>query len=780
MKSVQRDSMNDRTSQATGMAHATGMVAVASDRRRRGAIWMSLIALASIYRLRSNGESVGILTCEFIAVAGVMLGLWLYATKTKRDLFSGFTRTRFAIAAGVTLLPWLANLICRYLDRGAGVEIVMLTSLANLALALPVTAKFGRHISLSVVTSGFLTLFATAISDQAAAVGFAALWTLVCLWWLVANHWERLETCPVSRVQHDRWLRHSTVVGGLLLAVLAGYAVFGRTGEPTKLLYELMPTSGGKSWSDPAARSGVGNGEALVAAKDHAMTFGPVETDLFMESPEPSLFDMYSDTFGEPFKRQRHEKAIAKSPQGEVNQAKMARSHSAAAAFTTRREQSRLAKELESIRTPAIFQWIGRTGISLPMERFTEFDGEAWSNGESEPPAYALLEHTVGNRVWYQKRIDNNDSVFDGTYAEALKVLRFRDPRIAAPSGMLMWHLHEVNRADFFAFDASNVLFMPGRAQVPTETIVRLIDRGIDYEKLLRRCEELPLDTREEHPALTAEGSELLKRWTHGLAKGWPQVSAVIQHLRSDFNFTRKKSDLAEDLSTVAAFFKQRGGDDVMFATVAALMLRELGYTTRFVTGIYVNPERFNAMHGQTDVLAEDTHAWIELSVGEDQWIPLEPTPGYREPSYELSWSYRLKQAAWPLFITGLACGAGLCVAWYFRAYCFELICLFGWTVAVRVNDRRRIQWLVRVLDTRMKLIGSPRPLAVAPKAFWQTVANDKPSLSQSAQRLFEEADRLWFGRQTRLSEEGRAAARVLWLQATGPALQKKQHAKVH
>lgn len=41
-------------------------------------------------------------------------------------------------------------------------------------------------------------------------------------------------------------------------------------------------------------------GNALVAAREHASSFGAVETDVFLDSEKPSLFDIFSDEFGEP------------------------------------------------------------------------------------------------------------------------------------------------------------------------------------------------------------------------------------------------------------------------------------------------------------------------------------------------------------------------------------------------------------------------------------------------------------------------------------------------
>ena len=77
-----------------------------------------------------------------------------------------------------------------------------------------------------------------------------------------------------------------------------------------------------------------------------------------------------------------------------------------------------------------------------------------------------------------------------------------------------------------------------------------------------------------------------------------------------------------------------------MFATAASAMLREIGFRTRFVTGFYVDPQKSDRLTGQTPITAQDAHAWLEVDVGMDTWIPLEPTPG--------SFS-RLIESRWPI-----------------------------------------------------------------------------------------------------------------------------------
>ena len=72
-----------------------------------------------------------------------------------------------------------------------------------------------------------------------------------------------------------------------------------------------MPTSGGTDWSDPDARSGVGDGDNEVSASEHPESVGFTESEIYLETDRPSLYDAFNETYGEPFKPKKQEKMIA-------------------------------------------------------------------------------------------------------------------------------------------------------------------------------------------------------------------------------------------------------------------------------------------------------------------------------------------------------------------------------------------------------------------------------------------------------------------------------------
>ncbi len=77
------------------------------------------------------------------------------------------------------------------------------------------------------------------------------------------------------------------VIGALVcLTAIVGLIAIN-SGSGIVSLDGFMPTSGGKGGNDQAARQGVGDGDMMVAAKDQAFTFGPIESEVFLESQLP-------------------------------------------------------------------------------------------------------------------------------------------------------------------------------------------------------------------------------------------------------------------------------------------------------------------------------------------------------------------------------------------------------------------------------------------------------------------------------------------------------------
>jgi len=776
----------------------------ASRSCKMGAIAMATTAVGVLAFRRLDYDNPVVMIVEMLlctlTLAGAAYAVRVHVSNSKTMDKLGTTVNHWVVflVSTAVVLPWAVDVVARRMGFGNGFEIVMLSSLAWGGVAAACVGERSRTVSLSVVCSGFLTLFSTFISDSSTATVFAYAWGAICLWWLVSNHWEQVESCEATQVITSKRPRFVVIAIGSIAILSTTLLVSNRIPIVRKLRAELMPTSGGTGDKDAAARSGVGNGDALVAARDHASTFGAVETDLFLDSPTPSLFDVFSEEFGPPRKTTRVEKAQAlslketKSEEGKFAEANRSSSNDS---FNTQRDAPRKRPVVNDLTSESLFFWSGQPGERLAVERYATFDGVEWHKEKrTDGTNYPLVEPQMvelGNRTWFYptgRQIQNSISPFVGSLPEAIKFTRFRSPVIPSRVGVQLWSIDQLNRPDMFGVSHDECLSMPDREHVPDYTVVRFVNSGIDLqrlEELMRNC-----SPGQSHWKLSDSCKSVVARLAHSVAgkqqRGLEQVFAVIEELRSRFKLERTTEDSPEasDGTTlpIEQFIERRAGPSYLFATTASLMLQHLGYQTRLVTGFYANPTHHVARENEIAVLPQDAHVWLEINAGHGFWIPLEPTPGFEKPRYSMSLWYRLYKAKVEIAVF---CMLGLVVTvgtYLLRRSLFEIMCRLVWPLVSLLDDRRKVACLTRVLDQRLRLAGTPRPVGTIQRALLlhgkQGVSQDLKAqdLTMQMQQFFNESDRLCFGGAQCISSEGREAVRCLWNALTVHSIQRSNH----
>ena len=137
----------------------------------------------------------------------------------------------------------------RTLGSPIAIEMTALTAFGAASLALATSDDRSRAMSL--VASGFLTLFAVAISDSPYAVWIAIAWMTICVWHLVANHWERLELCSVETVRRGPGVRPVSVFAAVTICIVSGLVVVVTfpTRESTSTVKPRLSTSSTMSTS---------------------------------------------------------------------------------------------------------------------------------------------------------------------------------------------------------------------------------------------------------------------------------------------------------------------------------------------------------------------------------------------------------------------------------------------------------------------------------------------------------------------------------------------------
>ena len=196
-------------------------------------------------------------------------------------------------------------------------EVVVLSAVRNLGLGLATVSHRTTYARLAAVVSLFLILVAASLSEGMADRRAAR-----------PLRGRRDVLADDRLLEPRRGLVGGSVVGGCprrRLAVVAGVVValaatltFGPA-EAVLVLAGMMPTSGGTLWNDPDARGGVNDGDNEVAASERPESVGFTQSEIYLDTDRPSLYDAFNEMYGEPYKPREMQRMVALGP-GDVRE----------------------------------------------------------------------------------------------------------------------------------------------------------------------------------------------------------------------------------------------------------------------------------------------------------------------------------------------------------------------------------------------------------------------------------------------------------------------------
>ena len=477
----------------------------------------------------------------------------------------------------------------------------------------------------------------------------------------------------------------------------------------------------------------------MVAAKDEAMSFGPVESELFLDSEMPSLYDMFNDMYGDPPppKSKKLERNIGLAP-GEVKETEQhtARSQRSGREFSLlRRQVKRKQGELKERKAAAMFYVVGRTPLHLALERYDSFDGRQWNHSDEQDVNSPIRVESYNGKPWaYCKQVDASP-IHRVVEQHAVKIINLRTNRFPSPPQLMAIHIDKVDREDFYGWTDDSVAYMPVRAHLPQLAVVHLKSLGVNLHSLRtddftaqfsqKQLSREPLhrstaDIVARYTESSANGelvSQTVNEWTRNVPRGWRQVEAVVRRLRQEFTLNRQVRTYQDRDDVIAHFLRERQGPDYLFATTAAMMLRDLVYPRRLVTGFYARRDRFDRRAGQTVVLAEDVHVWVEVYVGANTWVAIEPTPGYEHPAEKLTWTQwlvagimDLSSWSWRNAAVLLVAAIGLIAIFKPRRDWLAFLATLACNFLGRQSSKARLRWTIWLLEWRAWLVGCQRP----------------------------------------------------------------------
>ncbi|RUL81320.1 transglutaminase domain-containing protein [Tautonia sociabilis] len=647
------------------------------------------------------------------------------------------TRRESIVLVAIAVLPLLWH-PARVAVFGGGVmpETMLLEGLRNLGLGLAALSRRRLARRLAAVVALFGVVVGSSLVEGPTMTAMAGAFAVLGAAWLLAGYWSGLPAWASTSTGGRPSLTGATTALAVA-AVVPALALIGPSTAASALL-GLVPTSGGSDWSAPEARSGVGDGPNEVDARDSADSVGFSQSEVYLETDQPSLYDAFNDTFGEPIKKKAQEKAIAMAPT-EIQRRREHphEDHRAGREFSTHRKPPG-PRDPPGAEADALLYVRGRAPAHLRLVAYDTFDGESWVEGQSSSGG-ATLRTEVRESPWLV--IEALDHPFlSGRVTHRIKVGRLETASIPSPAHLKRFRVGSVNRVDFYEWSQPGVLRMSGRT-IPPGTVIDTEVRSPIPESLRRlTIPERPSYAFARHcesPPVSGLLDRLAAEWTAGVPRGWGQVEAVVARLRGHCEHDRSATP-PEGCPDVMAHFlgRARRGPDYLFATAAALMLRSLGYPTRVVGGLYVDPRRYDTHARHVAVTSDDAHLWVEVQVPGGEWVAVEPTPGFElmAPAYSPLDLLRagLASAAWwagrnVAVLAMLAIGLGL------LAWCRHQVLDRCWTIAWRLSTPARgpsrvVLATLRLVERRASWAGRGRTTGQTPSRWCDALVASAPT----------------------------------------------------
>ncbi|MHC4878574.1 MAG: transglutaminase domain-containing protein [Planctomycetota bacterium] len=646
------------------------------------------------------------------------------------------------ILCGVALLPFAVELVARHMyHRGWTLELTLLSLLRNLVLGLCAASVWPRFQRLGASLSVLLAIFAASFGHDRALVFLLGLYSIAGVWWLTGSYWDSLRghiTAESAQSLPRRWF---LLLPGLVVVLALMMSSAGR-GAVTTALRGFMPTSGGTQWQDDFASGGVNDGQALVAAENEASSFGPVETDLFIDSEQPSLYDAFDEQYDEPVRKQKSERAISlPSDLLKDTHQQMAQAKKAHREFSTVRQQIHQHRRQQDVDTDALFFVSGRTPLHLRLEEYDLFDGQDWYPASEPGMRSALPVEMRDGQPWMQLDTNTTDAeLYSGTELHSLKTVALEGNHLPLPLHATELMIDRVDRPDMFSWARDSILRLQ-RETIPSLMVIHTRSRvgapepvaALDSRFFLKRSQEAAQITNPTDFA-TRQVEKLAAQWTEGLPRGWSQINAIVTKLRSEYVHDRDHQQGVDSVNPTAQFvLRDRRGPDFLFASAAAVMLRSLEYPTRLVSGFYASPENYDATTGHTPVGSEDVHFWCEVYLGAQTWLPVEPTPGYEILKPRVSLIQRLAkqlriavawcEQRWPMLVSTIVL---LLAGWkiglwrILRDHLFDAFWLLIWRLSVRRDHdpRQYIRATRQLVQRRSRLARCERSPGESDRSF--------------------------------------------------------------
>jgi len=628
-----------------------------------------------------------------------------------------------ALLVGVEGLRWVLQ------PEGLPLELQLFAAWRGVGVVLAAFVNRPLLLRIAGAVSASWVLFASCLVEGPLMFGVLVCYAILGSLWLSTLYWSLVQRDLVSGSSSR--LRVPVVAVVWCALVLVVILLGAGPQRSAMLLAELLPTSGGTDQFDPRSRGGINDGDDVVAARDQARSAGAVDSNIFFDSEERSFYDAAQDIYGEPRKPREYTQAIAIEAERMRHDHNLAEQQQARREFSLTRRDSKRPRRPEDRFSDALLHVEGPAPLHVRMFAYDTCDGVTLR--ESDPPA-GRPELTRRWGGWLQIEKIDRPQIFGGSVRHTFRIVNLEARQLPMPTHVDRFLLGKVDQARFFGWTHPGILGLVD-GKIPRNTVLHTRCRTVD-DHLLRDW-NFPAVTRyamphyREVPSTLREDpriEEMARRIVGDRPRGWSQIRAVEEYLRNHYVHVRE-AKVPEDRDDPVPWFlfDSQTGPDYLFAAAACVLLRQLDYPARVASGFYVDPANYNPESGQMSVYPDDIHFWAEVLLPGDEWLVVEPTPGYEKMPASPHLIGRLFQLAgaigqwlvnhWAIVLGVI--GVAMAMVWQRRRILAGLYWL-RWRLTYRGSWRQRVLSTLRLLEAWAGLEGQKRPVGWTPQRWYE------------------------------------------------------------